>query len=125
MSVTIEDPNGAITRYLDDVTEGAITATLFEVDGRLREITPIDTGFARNSWLVTMDENNEGNLGANPPGGEALKYSLEKVAYINNGAAYIRRLDNGHSQQAPGGMTGVVIPQIPRIIEREVQRRAE
>ena len=125
MSVTIEDPNGAITRYLDDVTEGAITATLFEVDGRLREITPIDTGFARNSWIVTMDEDNEGNLGANPPGGEALQYSLEKVAYINNGAAYIRRLDNGHSQQAPGGMTDVVIPQIPRIIEREVQRRAE
>lgn len=125
MSVTIEDPNGAITRYLDDVTEGAITATLFEVDSRLRELTPIDTGFARNSWFVTMNENDEGTPGSNPPGGEALQYSLEKVAHINNGAAYIRRLDNGHSQQAPNGMTDVVIPQIPRILEREVQKRAK
>jgi len=125
MSVTIEDPQGGITRYLDDVTEGAIIATLFEVDGRLRELTPVDTSFAENSWLVTMDPNDEGTPGANPPGGDAANYKLEKVAYINNGAAYINRLDNGHSQQAPGGMTDVVIPQIPRIIEREVKRRAK
>ena len=125
MSVTIEDPQGGITRYLEDVTEGAVTATLFEMDGRLRSLTPVDTGFARNSWLVTMSENDEGQPGANPPGGAALQYKLEKVAYINNGANYIEFLDNGSSQQAPGGMTDLVIPEVPRIIEAEVKRRAE
>ena len=125
MSVTIEDPQGAITRYLGDVTEGAIIATLFEIDGRLRVLTPVDTGTARNSWLVTMNRDDEGTLGANPAGGEALDYRIGQIAYINNGVRYIGALDRGHSQQAPGGMTDVVIPQIPRILEQEVTKRAK
>jgi len=128
MGVTVEGIDGAI-RQITDVTEGAIAGTIIEVTGLVASRTPVDTGFARNSWYATLDGNDAGTPGQNDPTASALdaanSYDLGGVAYIVNGAAYIGRLEEGHSQQAPGGMVARTLPEVPDILAeqmRDIQR---
>jgi len=124
MTVTVEGIDGAI-QYIDGVVEGATGAAIVEIESRLRELTPRDTGFAANSWHTTTDENDEGNLGNNPDAvtrGYPEAYDLGDTTYINNGANYIGVLDDGRSNQAPNGMTSIVMVEVPEIFDRQIRR---
>lgn len=91
--------------------------------------TPVDTGNARGHWYATIGEADEGN--PDPPavdkkgkataGPDALTAAafdqvnlvavtakMGDVVCFNNDADYIEELNNGHSQQAPNGMTDQV-----------------
>jgi len=124
MSVDIQGINES-TQFVGDVVEGAIGATVVRTEGLLRELTPVDTGFAQNSWLVTLNRNDQGTPGGNPPANSSFvnEYSLSEVAYINNGASYIGVLEDGRSNQAPNGMVSVVLPEVPMILSEEVAKR--
>jgi len=123
MTVEIEGLERTM-RLLQEQTENAVGLSILEIEGRLREETPIDTGFARNSWYTTNREDDEGTPGANPTAeqqGIDKQYKLSEVLYINNGAQYIGVLEDGHSQQAPQGMVSVVLPEVPGIVDKAVR----
>lgn len=67
--------------------------------------TPVDTGFARANWQPTLDAPAEGTVAAldspdEPPGDG---FDASRLRFVTNNATYIRRLDAGHSAQAPAG----------------------
>lgn len=125
MTVKIDGVERAI-EFIEDVTEQVIGETIIVLEGRLKEETPIDTGFARNSWISTLSKNDEGTPGDNADAtaqGFPERYSLGQVAYINNGADYIGVLEDGRSDQTPNGMVSVVLPEVPSIVDRLLQRK--
>lgn len=77
-----------------------INGLTLEVDGELKKVTPFKTGNARNSWH--FDLYNEGT----------------RQAENFNTAPYIRKLEHGHSMQAPQGMTIIVFGKLDGIVRR-------
>ena len=60
------------------------------------ELTPVDTGFARNSWRIDLDR------------------GTPTRAHIWNGASYIIYLEYGSSKQAPHGMLRISVERFLR-----------
>lgn len=72
--------------------------------------TPVDTGRARQNWNIdinVVDVKITQDTGSDPDIGKALvataKCTLRDIIYISNNLPYIRRLNDGYSQQAPAG----------------------
>ncbi len=96
---------------LDAVIERACKALILEINRELRKSgtgTPVDTGHARASWVPAVGAPNlvepVGTSGALAAAGAAqvMAYKLAQgMLYISNVAPYIRRLNAGHSNQAP------------------------
>lgn len=89
--------------------------------GDLAYKTPVDTSQALSDWQVTLGEPAAGKIGAHFPGtkgstrnasaAETINLAKAVLAkkkpgqpiYITNNQPYIRRLNDGYSQQAPAG----------------------
>lgn len=101
-------------------------ANEIQVGGAVSPGTPIDTGFARANW--------DAALGAEAAGGTAggdespdpaaaeqrvldaiLRMRAGDVLFMRNTAPYARRLEFGHSQQAPAGFVGLTLAAAPQI----------
>ena len=67
---------------IDDIADDDINAKMDFANELLRNVTPVDTGFARSRWKVR-------------------KYILLPGGEITNDADYIARLNQGSSRQAP------------------------
>ena len=93
-----------VTRIALEALEGVVSRT------------PVDTGFARNNWNVTLHDPPAGTTEALSPiaHGRAVIQSAPPFTdiWISNGARYIRRLEDGHSGQAPEGMVAVTVASI-------------
>lgn len=82
----------------------------------VREKTPIDTGFARNSWFVDLGGESRSSNG----GSDTTQQDVDRIKdsrpfqaiTIANGAEYIGALEDGHSRQAPSGMVAVTISEL-------------
>lgn len=68
---------------------------------RVKERTPVDTGYAQSRWELSVDDNG---------------FTLE------NDADYISYLEAGWSNQAPAGMLGITMVEIPDITDEVVAR---
>lgn len=76
--------------------------------------TPVDTGWARSNWLVSIAAPQRSVLGepdavqAHPsPLVPMLSYHVRLgPVFVSNNVPYITRLDDGSSQQAPSGFVG-------------------
>ena len=84
------------------------------VQAGLMAETPVDTGFAAGNWQITIGAPATGTVavGAGVAIGPAVlgAYKLEDgPAYVTNNAPYIRRLNAGHSAQAPAGFVEAVV----------------
>lgn len=73
----------------------------------LTAATPVDTGNAQANWQTSLDAPALGLVtvgGAGdamePPGDG---FDPARLRFVSNNVRYIRRLDAGHSQQAPAG----------------------
>lgn len=94
------------------------------VDGAVVIATPVDTGRARSNWIVNLDSANTTTREPYSPGQDgatgganarsAIEQGSAEIAryrgghvnaaiHITNNLAYIGRLNNGHSAQAPAG----------------------
>lgn len=99
--------------------EKIVRGAALTIDQVLVLATPVDTGRARANWIVTTGTPAEtATEPPDPSGGKALsqaigvvsQYKLDQGAiFITNNVEYIVPLDNGHSQQAPAGMTAQAI----------------
>lgn len=83
--------------------------------------TPVDTGWARANWIPSINEPDVRSPGSSPKDGESFPDASEAIAavvqtgrvgdvfWLTNSVPYIRALEYGHSQQAPGGMVRLTI----------------
>jgi len=102
--------------------------------------TPVDEGFARNSWAVgigapapphqpPLPEKGSGSAtGGNANGSSQgpataamLRMRAGETAYITSNCAYMERLEEGHSQQAPVGMVRVTVAAGQHIVDDVVR----
>lgn len=77
------------------------------------KLTPVDTGNARGGWEVSLGSPSASTSGSRDPIGAATVASgaarirqapAYSLIWIHNGVAYIGKLEDGRSQQAPRGM---------------------
>lgn len=86
--------------------EKKIKTTVFAIDAVLVRDTPVDTGRARSNWIASVNAPSVAIVepGQKPPTEAALgSFKVTDTAYISNNLPYIRRLNDGYSQQAPAG----------------------
>lgn len=105
--------------------EDDILALTLEIHGELVESTPVDTGFARNNWVITNGAPAVGvfETGSAPDPGMAIATAKTDVPmYITNNVQYIGKLNQGHSPQAPAEF---VQRDITKVIERRKNRRLQ
>lgn len=83
--------------------------------------TPVDTGRARGNWSVSVGVEDMSITDNTDPGGQATiaagvgaigAVQQPQVVYVQNNVPYIERLENGHSQQAPGGMVALTVAEL-------------
>ena len=92
------------------------------VDSELVNETPVDKGRARANWLPSLNDPDtrqiEGPAGNKPPIGPVLDgfRVLEDRILLTNNLPYIRRLNDGWSDQAPAGFIDNVLARAKRIV---------
>ena len=99
-----------------DLAENAVVGGLYSKG------TPVDTGFARASWWLGVNQPGDPVQPAQPPvGSRHVKWlpSLDPlqlaavragdILYLSTNCAYIRPLEYGHSAQAPQGMLRLAV----------------
>lgn len=94
--------------------------------------TPVDTGYARSSWWVAVNElTGERTVFTVDKSGQAalaeatvtlIGVQAGDVIYILSNTVYMRRLEYGHSQQAPKGMVRVVLANGQHIVDELASR---
>lgn len=100
--------NDAYKKKVIDKIGKVVRATALIAHGDLIEQTPVDTGRAKANWFLDIDrvdvkivEPEFDNVGE--AASRSQKYTLDSTIFISNNLPYIRRLNEGHSQQAPAG----------------------
>jgi hypothetical protein len=105
---------------LERKVERAVVELAVNVTANLTDSTPVDTGWARANWVPSLTAPFEGVSGTEGRPGpeqglglaEVARFKLAHVkALVTNNVPYIRRLNAGHSQQAPSGFVETAIAQ--------------
>ena len=102
-----------------------------ELSERVVQGNPVDTGFSRASWWSSVDNSRPTHPSPPTPGtGGAAAIAPGDIAaapghvfQLRNGAAYIRRLEYGHSKtQAPNGWIRIAIADFPQIVAQAARQ---
>ncbi len=110
--------NRTVTLGIERPAERTIKRLAFEVHGELIRNTPVDTGWARANWLVSLGRPINETAGSRDSvstvaqgAGQArlLVYRLGQDIWISNNVPYIQALNEGHSKQAPEGWVEAAI----------------
>lgn len=95
------------------LADQVIRRTALSIDADLVKETPVDTGRARSNWLPSINTPSSETVG---PSGKINIQTvlpdfnvLTDTIYITNNLPYIRRLNDGHSAQAPAGFVDDVV----------------
>jgi hypothetical protein len=129
-------------RISDRIDEAYMHVTLevfrnIVVGGNHSPGTPVDTGFACNSWVVGVNEIGPYRQGAAPPKSErgkpvaivsftegqakVLAVHAGDTIHLTSNCAYMTALEDGHSGKAPTGMVWLAIHAAPQIVEEVVR----
>lgn len=124
----------AIKIALTKLSEKATARVTLKLVDTLIQTTPIDTGWARVNWIPSAGTPYEANLNGIKPNtalvsdgknkqnfarADMISYTFARgPIYVTNNVPYIRRLNNGHSQQQPAGF-------VERAISKAVQVTVE
>ncbi len=83
--------------------------------------TPVDTGRARGNWMMEVGKPAEGTAESTDSSGagtvtaiasriRAIRFGVR--SFIVNNLPYIRKLEYGHSKQAPAGMVRTTVAEL-------------
>jgi hypothetical protein len=78
--------------------------------------TPVDTGFAINSWGVLGSVNGKGAAA------ELMKMRVGDSRTIEGRAVYLARLEDGHARRKPAGWVALTVRMWPRVVAWAVQQ---
>lgn len=116
-----------IREQLKKELETASKALILEINRELRKATPVDTGNARASWVPAVGSPFRGDVAAGSVDqgvGAILSFKLgDGVLYVSNNVPYIRRLNDGHSKQAPALFVEAAIDRAFVKVEAKYQGR--
>lgn len=123
------DIRSLVAKYRTRVND-VIKQSVQELADRAVTGTPVDTGFARASWWSSVDNSKPTHPSPPAPnaGGPAaiapadIAAAPGHVFQLRNGAAYIRRLEYGHSSQRPSGWVRLAIADFPQIVAKAAQQ---
>lgn len=88
--------------------------------------SPVDTGRFKGNWQVNIGSVPAGTVAIDDKAGTAtiakvtaatMNLKAGQVIYLVNNLAYARKLEYGHSKQAPNGMVRLTIAQWNRVVE--------
>ena len=96
-----------------------VRAAATQLYGKLIERSPVDTGYFRRNWQVSVDVPATGTVGdkpaagskAGPPSAPDIPKGALHV-WITNNVQYAESLENGHSKQAPHGMVAISVAEV-------------
>jgi hypothetical protein len=113
MILKLDAAPAALAKALGIGVEQVMQKLTIDLQARIVQRTPVDTGRARSSWITTTEQPSdwtppEGATG-NPPAVPTTDIDHQKKVFIVSNLPYIEPLENGHSQQAPAGMVAVSI----------------
>jgi hypothetical protein len=89
--------------------------------------SPVDTGRFKGNWQVAIGSIPAGTVEINDKAGtatiakvtaEALNMRAGEVIYLVNNLPYARRLEYGHSKQAPAGMVRITIEEFNAAVNK-------
>src|SRR5690606_26492885 len=90
--------------------------------------TPVDEGTARGNWQTSVGQPKTGTIdrvGADAAIAEvnaAVPDEAGQVVYLSNDLPYIRKLEYGHSDQAPQGMVRLNAAKWPQIVQEQAAK---
>lgn len=92
--------------------------------------TPVKDGAARGNWQVSIDEPITGVIDRKDKEGSAtvadafgkIPDEAGHVVYMTNNLPYIRKLEYGHSDQAPQGMVRTNAAKWPQIVQEQAAK---
>lgn len=130
MKITnIREFQGTLGKFkveVKDQAEKMVRRTAFAVDKAVVMASPVDTGYFRANWQVTLEVPATGTV-AHIPGSNGSSaasntakamsqlgmvtkdYKLGQTIYIVNNVVYGPRLNDGHSKQAPRNFVGKAV----------------
>jgi hypothetical protein len=88
--------------------------------------TPVDTGRARANWQVTIGSQASGTVEIDDKSGGATMskataasagFNAGDTIYLTNNLPYIRKLEEGSSQQAPTGMVALTVQEFAAVVK--------
>ncbi|WP_163869581.1 HK97 gp10 family phage protein [Myxococcus eversor] len=94
------------------------------------EASPVDTGRFRGNWQVgigarpsgtTEDSDKDGSGVVTAAASQLEAATLGNTVYVTNNLPYARRLEFGHSAQAPRGMVRITVARLREILEGAVE----
>ena len=99
------------------------------------QMSPVDTGRFRGNWQVATGQAPSGTVEMTDPSGATVTAQVAgeiegmepgDVIYLVNNLPYAQRLEDGWSQQAPGGMVALTVQRFRPIAEAAIRaaRRA-
>lgn len=115
--------DAAFAREMESVRAAVIYIATEALD-RVKRRTPVDTGNAKNNWLVSIGAADgsikelPGNFTAeNIAALAAYPDGAYPVIYLQNNLPYAVKLEYGHSKQAPAGMVAITIPELEALLQ--------
>lgn len=120
-----------LREFVQDLLQVIVTGS--SPSGSFGPGTPVDTGFARASWYIGVNDNGSPPAlakGAKVDWSSILAQSVVSLSnakigdtiWLMNNCVYIRRLEYGHSQQAPQGMVRVTLANYKAIADATAKR---
>lgn len=124
---------------LDDLARrlGLAVAQSVTVGNDMSPGTPVDTGFARNSWAVGFNGDVAPRQPPAPPkeakgksvdvtsfedaSSKMLEAKAGDIIWIESNCVYMGALEFGHSGQAPQGMVRLTLAALPQKVQQIVQ----
>lgn len=125
-----------VAKYKTRVND-VVKQSVQELGERILVRTPVDTGAARNFWWNSVDNSvathpsppTKGVRGVKGSAGGAAAIAPANIAaapghiyQLRNGAAYIRKLEYGHSAQAANGFVRITIADFPQIVAQAARQ---
>jgi hypothetical protein len=114
--------------------DAVFRAVAMDAVNRVKELTPVDTGFLRSNWTVIRKGDEEPVAGRVPDAAHMVMTArIGDVLVILNPTTYARRIEYGfvgedkagrHYSQAGHHMVQQTITELPQIAERALQRIA-
>lgn len=109
-----------VERYKGDMLSTARVASA-ALSTKVIARTPVDTGRLRKSWTPARNRFDTSNSGGDVAA-VASSLNTGDIFTLINAQPYARRIEYGHSGQAPGGMLRVSVAEWQGIVDAAARR---
>ena len=120
-----------INRFKDKVSDRAkfvFYKVCFDMSESIIKQTPVDSGRAKGNWQPTINSPASGTTGdlgevsIGKTGAVAAKLKLGDTFYLVNNLPYIKRLNDGWSDQAPAGFVDSTVSRFRQIARKAAKQ---